>query len=76
MRHDYCEKNGISITYNDENVCFEDLQSAEAIVFANDGTILINNYNDEKTEFFKEWFQRIYLSITYFRSLDRLEAVG
>lgn len=30
MRQDYCVKDGISVTYNDENVAFEDVNTAEA----------------------------------------------
>ena len=73
MRKDYCEKDGISITYSDDNVCFEDVNTAEAIVFSNDGTVPINNFDEARTQAFKDWYDRIYPTILYFRSLDRLE---
>ena len=30
MRNEYCEKDGISVTYSAENVGFEDVETAEA----------------------------------------------
>jgi len=76
MRHEYCEKDGILITYNDDNVAFEDTCSAEAIVIDNTGKIILNNFDASRTEFFLNWFHKIYDTITYFRSLDRLEVVS
>jgi len=67
MRYDYCEKDGISITYNDDNVSFEDVKTAEAIVIDNSGNILINNFDEEKTKRFLDWYHRIYDTILYFR---------
>ena len=32
MRHEYCEKNGVMITYSDEDVAFEEIDSAKATV--------------------------------------------
>ncbi len=73
MRHDYCEKDGISITYNDENVAFEDLKTAETLVISNDGGILLNNFDATRTASLMSWYGRIKDTIAYFRSLDRLE---
>jgi len=75
MRQEYCVKNEISITYNDDNVSFENLETAEAIVIANDREILINNFDKDQTEYFMNWYSRIYDTIVYFRSLDRLEEI-
>ena len=76
MRRDYCEKDGISVTYSDDNVAFEDVQTAEALVVANDGSILINNFDATKTSELLAWFDRIKETIAYFRSIDRLEMAG
>lgn len=73
MRNEFCEKDGILITYTESDVCFEDCKTAEAILIANDGTILHSNFNNEKNEYFKEYFKKIYPAITLFRSLDSLE---
>lgn len=73
MRNEFCEKDGILITYTESDVCFEDCKTAEAILIANDGTILHSNFNNEKNEYFKEYLKKIYPAITSFRSLDSLE---
>lgn len=73
MRHEYCEKDGIRVTYNDENIAFEDMSTAEALVVANDGTVLIDNFGAAQTAQLMAWFERIKGGIAYFRSLDRLE---
>ena len=74
MRHEYCEKNGIIITYSDTDVAFEERETAMAILISNDGTILHNNFagDAEKTERFLEEFHRIYATVCYFRSLDQM----
>ena len=74
MRHEYCEKNGILITYTDSDVAFEGNSTAESILISNDGTILHNNFSDDpkKTEAFLADFKRIYPTICYFRSLDQM----
>lgn len=74
MRHEYCEKNGILITYSDYDVAFEDCDTAEAILIANDGHIIDNNFadNPEKTRKFLDDFHRIYPTVCYFRSLDQM----
>ncbi|MCI6086593.1 hypothetical protein [Selenomonas sp.] len=75
MRKEYCEKNGILITYTDKDVCFEDTKTADAILFANDGSIKHNDfYTDEvKTQQFQSLFSKIYKSIILFRSMDTME---
>lgn len=78
MRKEFCEKDGILITYLENNVSFEDMNTAESILFANDGTILFNNFSDDKakTKYFIQYFKQIYPSIELLRSLDSVEAVG
>ena len=73
MRKEFCEKDGILITYTESDVCFEDCKTAESVLIANDGTVLHSNFNDEKNEYFKEYLKKIYPAITSFRSLDSLE---
>ena len=73
MRREYCEKDGFLITYSDNDVCFEDVNTAEAVLIANDGSLLINNFNGEKLEYLLEWYKKIYKSIVQFRTFDRLE---
>lgn len=72
MRHEYCEKNGVMITYTDTDVAFEETDNAMSILIANDGTILHNNFADDqkKTEKFIKDFHDIYLTVCYFRTLD------
>ena len=73
MRNEYCEKDGISVTYSAENVGFEDVETTEALLVDNNGRILLNNFDEEKTTKLMAWYHRIYRSILYFRSLDRME---
>ena len=48
MRKEFCEKDGILITYTNDNVCFEDTKTAESILLSNDGKILHSNFDDKK----------------------------
>ena len=72
MRREYCEKNGIMITYTDTDVAFEERDTAMSILISNDGTILHNNFSEDsdKTQYFLDDFHRIYPTVCYFRSLD------
>ncbi len=74
MRKEYCEKNGIMITYSDQDVAFEECSTAMAILISNDGKILHNNFasDPEKTKNFLDDFRKIYPTICYFRSLDQM----
>lgn len=72
-RKEFCEKDGILITYTQNDVCFEDCKTAEAILLKNDGTIIHSNFDDEKNEYFKNYLRKIYPAIISFRSLDSLE---
>jgi len=73
-RREFCEKDGILITYTDTDVCFEDCKTAEAVLFTNDGTIIHSNFPEQKNDYFKSYLRQIYLSITGFRNLDALES--
>ena len=75
MRREYCEKNGIIITYSDKDVAFEERDTAKSILISNDGIILHNNFEDdmERTAYFMEDFQRLYPTVCFFRSLDQME---
>ena len=72
-RKEFCEKDGILITYTNSDVCFEDCKTAEAILLKNNGEIIHTNFDDEKNEYFKEYLKQIYSGITSFRNLDALE---
>lgn len=73
MRKEFCEKDGILITYTENDGCFEDCKTAEAILLNNDGSIIHSNFNDEKNKYFQDYLKRLYPVITTFRSLDSLE---
>lgn len=73
MRKEFCEKDGILITYTENDVCFEDCKTAESILIKNDGSIVHSNFDDSKNKYFQDYFHRIYPAITTFRSLDSLE---
>ncbi|MBQ6782173.1 MAG: hypothetical protein IJP62_13250 [Treponema sp.] len=72
-RKEFCEKDGILITYTDGDVCFEDCKTAEAVLLKNDGTVVHSNFDDDKNEYFQKYLKKIYPAITTFRSLDSLE---
>ena len=74
MRNEYCEKKGIIITYTDDDVAFEERETAMSILISNTGSIIHNNISDdpEKTRYFLEDFNRLYPTICYFRSLDQM----
>ena len=73
MRKEFCEKDGIRITYLEDNVCFEDMKTAESILIANDGTVLFNNFDEEKTAYFMAYFRQIYRSVELLREMDSME---
>ena len=72
MRKELCEKDGILITYTDNDVCFEELESAESILLSNDGKILHSNFDAEKNQFFIDYLKQIYPAITSYRTLDTI----
>lgn len=72
-RKELCEKDGILITYNDNNVCFENRTTAEAILFDNNGVVLHSDFDAQKTEYFENYFRQIYPAVISWRSLDSLE---
>ena len=72
MRKEFCEKDGILITYTENDVCFENCKSAEAVLLQNDGTIIHSNFEDERNVYFQDYLKKIYPVLTTFRSLDSL----
>lgn len=72
-RKEFCEKDGILITYNSDNVCFEDIKTSDSILIKNDGTIIHSNFDDDKNNYYLEYFKQIYPAIISFRNLDALE---
>lgn len=73
MRKEFCEKDGILITYTADDVCFEDCKTAESVLLKNDGSIIHSNFDDTKNRYFQDYLKKIYPVITTFRSLDSLE---
>ncbi len=73
MRKEFCEKDGILITYTDDDVCFEDVNTAESILLSNDGKILHSNYDSKKNQFYIAYLKQIYPAITTYRTLDSVE---
>ena len=75
MRYEYCEKNGIMITYTDTDVAFEERDTAMSILISNDGSILHNNFleDKDKTQRFLDDFHRIYPTVCFFRSPKGVE---
>jgi len=69
MRKEFCTKDGILITYTENDVCFEDCKSAEAVLLKNDGSIIHSNFGDEKNLYFQEWLKKIYPEITCLQNL-------
>ncbi len=74
MRKEFCEKDGILITYTDDDVCFEDVNTAESILLSNNGKILHSNYDDKKNQFYIAYLKQIYPAITTYRTLDSVES--
>ena len=73
MRKEFCEKDGILITYTEDDVCFEDCKTAESILLKNDGSIIHSNFDNEKNKYFQDYLKKLYPVITTFRNLDSLE---
>ena len=73
MRKEFCEKDGILITYSENDVCFEDRKTADSILLSNEGKIIHSNFDDEKSSYFAEYFTKIYSAIVAYRNLDSLE---
>lgn len=74
MRKEFCQKDGIRITYTDNDVCFEDMQTAESVLLKNNGEVIHSNFDAEKNKKYQEYLKQIYSAITTFRTLDSLES--
>ena len=72
-RKEFCEKDGILITYTDDTVCFEDINTAESILLKNDGEVIHSNFDKEKILFFQNYLKQIYSAIVAYRNLDEVE---
>jgi len=72
-RKEFCEKDGIYISYTNNDVCFEDLTTAESILLSNNGEIIHSNFDDTKNEYFKNYLKQIYPAIISFRNFDEVE---
>jgi hypothetical protein len=73
MRKEFCEKDGIYISYTNDDVCFEDITTAESILLKNNGKIIHSNFDEEKNQFFQNYLKQIYPAIIAYRNLDEVE---
>jgi hypothetical protein len=73
MRKEFCEKDGIYISYTNDDVCFEDITTAESILLKNNGEIIHSNFDEEKNQFFQNYLKQIYPAIIAYRNLDEVE---
>lgn len=73
MRKEFCEKDGIYISYTDVDVCFEDINTAESILLKNNGEIIHSNFDEEKNRFFQNYLKQIYPAINAYRNFDEVE---
>lgn len=73
MRREFCEKDGILITYTSNDVCFEEIETAESVLLKNNGEIIHSNFDEEKNKYFQNYMKQIYGAITAFRNMDALE---
>ena len=72
MRKEFCEKDGIYISYTNDDVCFEDITTAESILLKNNGEIIHSNFDEEKNQFFQNYLKQIYLAIIAYRNLEEI----
>ena len=72
MRKEFCEKDGIYISYTNDDVCFEDITTAESILLKNNGEIIHSNFDEEKNQFFQNYLKQIYPAIIAYRNLDEV----
>lgn len=73
MRKEFCEKDGILITYTDKDICFEEIKTADSILISNEGKIIHSNFDEEKSAYFVKYLEKIYPAIVAYRNLDSLE---
>lgn len=73
MRKEFCEKDGIYISYTNDDVCFEDITTTESILLKNNGEIIHSNFDEEKNQFFQNYIKKIYPAIIAYRNLDEVE---
>ena len=73
MRKEFCEKDGIYISYTNNDVCFEDITTAESILLKNNGEIIHSNFDEDKNQFFQNYLKQIYPAIIAYRNLDEVE---
>lgn len=74
MRKEFCQKDGIRITYTDDDVCFEDMQTAESVLLKNDGEVIHSNFDEEKNKHYQTYLKQIYPAIATYRTLDSMES--
>lgn len=73
VRKEFCEKDGIYISYSNDDVCFEDIKTAESILLTNNGEIIHSNFDEKKNEYFQNYLKQIYPAIIAYRNLDEVE---
>ena len=73
VRKEFYEKDGIYISYSNDDVCFEDIKTAESILLKNNGEIIHSNFDEKKNEYFQNYLKQIYPAIIAYRNLDEVE---
>lgn len=71
-RIEYWTKDGIYVSYTDNDIAFEELATVSGILIKNDGTIVFNNFDAEKTKYFIEYFNRIFPTVVRLRTMERM----
>lgn len=72
-RKEYYTKDRVYVSYTDNDVCFEELDTADSILIRNDGVVLHSNFDKKKSEYFLAWFKNIYPTVVLVRSLRDLK---
>lgn len=74
-RTEYWTKDGIYVSYTDNDIAFEELATVSGILIRNDGTIVHNNFDAEKTKYFMDYFYKILPTVVRLRTMERLGLV-
>jgi len=73
IRKELYTKDRFYISYTNNDICFESIDTAESIMIDNDGIILQTNYDSALNKFFLNWYNEIYSLVEKFREIDRFK---